>query len=53
MSRASKILQRLTREIKRINIDKKSQADQYLQSYDFMIKIDTVKPDYNDSGVAQ
>ena len=40
MSRASKILQRLTRKVKRINIDKRSQVNQYLQSHDFMIKID-------------
>src|SRR5436190_15220632 len=39
MSRASEILQRLAREVKKINIDKRSQADQYLQSHDFAIKI--------------
>jgi len=28
------------REVKKINIDERSQADQYLQSHDFVIKID-------------
>ena len=40
MFRVSEILQRLMRKVKRINIDEKSQADQYLWSHDFVIKID-------------
>ena len=40
MFRISEILQKLMREAKKINIDKRSQADQYLQSHDFTIKID-------------
>src|SRR5436190_2031823 len=40
MPRASKILQKLAREVKRINIDERSQVNQYLQSHDFVIKID-------------